>query len=166
MNAFKNLIRMPMRNMLFLLIYMVLTAILLFVLIINGIAKSNIDNAIGPLGSSVKVSSDMSAPRVELSLAEKICDNFVIIRSYHARAQTLCNLPQIQCIEAVSSTENDLNNKFDPFTLNAVTSTSCLKEFYSGRRVIVSGEEITSDVNESGKLFLMLTRARGTGSVT
>ncbi len=158
MNAFKNLIRMPVRNILFLLIYMVLTAILLFVLIINGIAKSNIDDAIGPLGNSVKVSSEMSTPRVDLLLAEKISNNFGIIKSYHARAQTLCDLPQIQCIEADSGTGTDINNKFDPFTLNAVTSTSCLKEFYSGRRVIVSGEGITSNANESGKLFLVVSQ--------
>lgn len=155
MKAIRNLIRAPIRSMVFVGIYSLLTFILVLVFVINALAQIQIKSAVGPLGNSVKVSSSTNESRITVNQAQYISDNFDVVVNYHAQSSCLCSLPNIEHFNVEA--QEDPFKLYDPFTLLAVTSTDTVKEFYSGNRVIIAGTGITREDNDNGLLKILVS---------
>lgn len=161
MKALRNLIRMPARSVIFLCIDTVLSLLLIGMLIIHGIAGESIRKTVGPLNSCVKVSSDSGKSRLTLNNAQDISNGFGVIQGYHAWAETIGELTGLMHFDVEKNTDPAGTGKaeFAPFSIFAVTSTDIMSDFYSGRRIIVSGDGISREDNDSGKLKLVVSEA-------
>ncbi len=159
MRALRNLCRMPARSAVLAAVYFVLAAIMIAMLIVHSIATSNIDAAIGPLESCVKVSSAQGNLRLSLRLVEDITDNFGIVNTYHAEAETIGTLVGLKYFSPKQQDEESEPDKYDPFSVIAVTSTDTLRSFYADERVIVSGGGISRAQTDNGTLAVVVSQS-------
>lgn len=159
MKALRNIFRMPAQSIILLLANLVLTLTLIFMFFLQGIADSNIKRSIGPLGSCVEATSDSGEVRLTMSQAEKIASGFGIVKTFHARSESLCNMPGLVNFKPKDDQGTVDSSQYPPFTLIATTSTDTLKEFYSDRRTITAGQGISREINDRGTLSVVISEA-------
>ncbi len=158
MKALRNLFRMPARSAVLAAVYFVLAAIMIAMLVVHSIASSNIDAAIGPLGSCVKAVSSQGNLLLSLDLTEKIADSFGIVTAYHAEAESIGTLVGLKYFSPMRD-EDDEPEKYDPFSIIAVTSTDTVQDFYADERIIVSGGGISRAQNDNGTLAVVVSQS-------
>jgi len=163
MKALKNLIRMPKRSLLLGILFLCLSASLLFVFLLYGLAQENINRLVGPMASSVQVNVHDESQGFSSKKAELIADSFDCILSYHAVAVGLCDISGAKYIFSKEQSGADetiaQSMKLKPFSLSAVTSTDVVKDFYSGEKLISEGTGILAEYHLEKRRAVVISKA-------
>ena len=160
MKARRNIVRMPLRSAVILLIFFTVIMLLISMLSVRAILSENISAAVGPLGGCATVGSDDGAIHINMEDARYISGNFSAIKTYHATADATADAPEMKHFSVSGQSGDEVNGlRFDPLCICAVTSTDIARDFYSGDAVILSGVGIDRVSNDSGKLAAVVPEA-------
>ncbi|MBR2634555.1 MAG: ABC transporter permease [Clostridia bacterium] len=154
---------MPKRSLLLGVLFLFLSAALLFIFLLYDLARENAVRLVGPMASSVQVEFHDASQGFSLAKAELISDSFDCILSYHAVAVGLCDISGAKSIflkEQSGADESIAQSmKLKPFSLSAVTSTDMVKDFYSGEKWISEGTGILEEYHVEKRRAVVISKA-------
>lgn len=156
MYAFRNLIRMPAKTVLLLIVNIAVLFLLMWSTFLSSLCQDTIHREIGNLNGSVKVcDSKGSGVPISLYRAEEFCRNFGIISSYAAVTETICTM-----YDTDSFTVSDAMYAQDQFSHSVIacTSMNAVELFYSGSISMYQGGMTAESDHQNTKCKVVVSK--------